>query len=420
MKKNLLLGILLLPSLIFAQFENYFRDTTVRIDYLHFGNRQKDAYKIKYFNDIGEWAKSKVNLIDTFEYGNQKVEVLDEESGKLLYSFSYNTLFGEYRTTEEGKNNIKTFKECVSIPLPKKSVILKFYTMKQGKDYEEKYTYVFNPSKVKIKKSKNDYKVVELHRASDKNAYDLIIVPEGYAPVDSLKMILDLKRCCKAIIEAEPFKSNASRINIRAILCYSEESGISCENTKNETKKTIVGASFYSLNLERYLMVDDVWRLHKICANVPYENIMILCNTKKYGGGGIYNWYASVSDNVHFNYVCIHELGHCIAGLADEYYNSEVTVQDMYLEGVEPVEPNITNLVHFEKKWMDMLQISTPVPTPAIKANENRLGVYEGAAYCAKGLYRPWMNCTMKDVIYDNFCPVCRRAFQRMFDFCCK
>jgi hypothetical protein len=141
-----------------------------------------------------------------------------------------------------------------------------------------------------------------------------------------------------------------------------------------------------------------------------------MCNTKKYGGGGIYNWYATVSDNKHINYVCVHELGHSIAGLADEYYSSEVTVQDFYPKGTEPKEPNITSLIDFKSKLQDMLEVGTPIPTPITDENKDKLGVYEGAGYCAKGLYRPYISCTMKDIVYDRFCPVCKKAISEMLE----
>src|ERR1039458_5483829 len=47
---------------------------------------------------------------------------------------------------------------------------------------------------------------------------------------------------------------------------------------------------------------------------------------KTYGGGGIFNLYATVAiDSEWAPYVFVHEFGHHFAGLADEYYTSEVS-----------------------------------------------------------------------------------------------
>ena len=59
------------------------------------------------------------------------------------------------------------------------------------------------------------------------------------------------------------------------------------------------------------------------------------------------------------------------------------------------------------------------IPTGLTGKTGETLGVYEGAGYCAKGLYRPWKDCTMKEIRYNHFCPVCKRAVNRMLDYCC-
>lgn len=401
-------------------FSRYFKPLTLRIDYLHIGDINNDTYVFSSYAIQGAWYKSKVNLIDTFEYGNQKVEVYDLSTGTLIYSYTYNTLMGEYRTTEAGKTTSKSFEESVMIPMPKQNAEIRFYTRKQGAEYEYKYT-IFFPVKQKINTLKPQCKVVDLHIGTHySHAYDLLIIPEGYSIEDSAKLRTDIQRGAQAILNCEPYKSNADRINIRALLSYSRVSGISREKDSTTVCNTILGTSFYTLGTERYLMLENIWRMHDLCAKTPYEAILIICNTSKYGGGGIFNWYATVSDNIYFDYVCIHELGHSIAGLADEYYTSEVSVQDFYPAGTEPAEPNITSLVNFDKKWKKMLAPDTPVPTEADENQPELLGVYEGAGYCAQGLYRPWLHCSMKEIKYNHFCPVCTQAFNKMFDFCTK
>lgn len=83
---------------------------------------------------------------------------------------------------------------------------------------------------------------------------------------------------------------------------------------------------------------DAVW-------NVPCDAVFILVNTDTYGGGGMYNFYAiGTADNERTQHVFVHEFGHSFAGLADEYFSSEVAYQDFYNLKYEPWEPNITTL----------------------------------------------------------------------------
>ena len=168
-------------------------------------------------------------------------------------------------------------------------------------------------------------------------------------------------------------------------------------------------------------MTLDNKALHDQLVNVAYDQIIIMCNSSKYGGGGIYNFYCTAAaTNSQVNFLLQHEFGHAFAGLADEYYTSDVTVEDFYPLNIEPWEPNITTLVSFLSKWKDMLDINTIVPTPAIEENKSITGVYEGGGYISKGVYRPYMDCTMKSAHAKSYCPVCKRAIQRMIDFYAK
>jgi hypothetical protein len=158
--------------------------------------------------------------------------------------------------------------------------------------------------------------------------------------------------------------------------------------------------------------------MNEIADDAPYDAILIIANSTKYGGGGIYNFYATVnSDGKFSDYVTVHELGHSVAGLGDEYFNSEVSVRDFYPEGIEPVEPNLTTLVSFEQKWKHLLPENVHIPTPDTDEYNNIIGVFEGGGYVAEGVYRPWRNCTMKGKVYNGFCPICKETFYKVFEY---
>ena len=128
------------------------------------------------------------------------------------------------------------------------------------------------------------------------------------------------------------------------------------------------------------------------------------------------------ADGTVVNYedeVFVHEFGHSFAGLADEYYADETGYdEEIYNRKLEPWEPNLTTLVDFDSKWKDLLPEGTPIPTPVTEESKQlEIGVFEGGGYMAKGVYRPAYNCRMKINDTPFFCPVCRRAIERMIDF---
>jgi len=151
---------------------------------------------------------------------------------------------------------------------------------------------------------------------------------------------------------------------------------------------------------------------------VPYDQIYILANTTKYGGGGIYNFYAlSTAGNQLSSKIIVHEFGHSFAGLGDEYFDSSTSYNDFYNLEVEPWEPNLTTLVDFDSKWKNLLLPDTPVPTIASDSMISVLGVYEGGGYVAKGMFRPKMDCLMHTFKDETFCEACNHAIIRMIRF---
>ncbi|MDY5969553.1 MAG: M64 family metallopeptidase, partial [Bacteroidales bacterium] len=157
---------------------------------------------------------------------------------------------------------------------------------------------------------------------------------------------------------------------------------------------------------------------------VPFDHIIIMANSNTYGGGAIYNFYAISAVLDMSEWILPHELGHSIGGLADEYVEAtaDTSFDEMYPRNVEPIEPNITTLVAFDKKWKAMIPDGTPIPTQPVeglKKNEcGPLGVYEGAGYVPQGVFRPVTSCMMRD--YHPFCPVCSKRLNEVFDSYCK
>ena len=169
-------------------------------------------------------------------------------------------------------------------------------------------------------------------------------------------------------------------------------------------------------------------QLHDRLGGIPYEHIIILANTDTYGGGGIFNSYTlTTAGHPAFKPVVVHEFGHSFGGLADEYYYDDQFVE-YYYPDCEPWEQNITTLYDFKLKWDDMLPKVIGIPTEPVKGNiweqfangvdmKSMIGVYEGAGYQSKGVYRPFPDCRMKTNAADAFCPVCQRALERMIEF---
>lgn len=419
----LILSILFGSELYAQTFSDKFHDKTMRFDYYHCGDSETEEFFYDKIVEEPYWGGSKVSLIDEAEYGNHIFKVIDKASGKVLYSRGYCSLFNEWQHTDEATSCRKGYKEAIVFPFPKEDVILEIYTRnfangefvkKFSKDIEPD-SFQISPHKVKAKSFD-----VEINGEVSKSI-DLVLLSEGYATDKKERFLADAERFAEAMWSFSPFKEMRHKFNIRAVWCGDGyENGVSIPKD-DFWVNTPLGAKFYTFDSERYQMVDDLQVVRDYAANAPYDFIYILSNSDKYGGGGIYNFYGISSANHESlsSEVYVHEFGHLFMGLADEYDGNSA---EMYNQKVEPWEENITSLVDFDRKeWSKMVKDGVAIPTEVCASNEDVIGVYEGAGYVTKGLYRPWMDCIMKSLKEtDGFCPVCQAALKRQIEFLTK
>jgi len=168
------------------------------------------------------------------------------------------------------------------------------------------------------------------------------------------------------VLEAVPYKSHKDRINIHGVFRPSTESGCD-EPTRGSYRKTALDASFNALGTEHYLLTENNEAVRDMAGVVPYDAIVIAVNHERHGGGGLYNTYAILTvDHKWVGHLLLHEVGHSLAGLADEYYSSTPTAGLAYFPaGVEPREPNITALLDpANVKWKALATPGVSIPTP--------------------------------------------------------
>ena len=406
------------------QYYHYFTDEQLRLDFIFGGDAKNQNIYLSELKKEAIWGGTRKNLIPDFKYGEYRLEVIDKESNTTLYSTGFNTLFQEWRTTEEAKNTTRAFKSSCRIPYPKDTVKVAIYErLRENGKYSKLAEFEIDPQDKSINGDiENNFPVVEiLNNGHPQNKVDLVFIAEGYTAQQMDKFRSDVQKHIGYLFEMEPYKHRQTDFNIWAVETVSAESGTDIPH-HNIWKQTVANSNFYTFKTDRYLTASDHTLLCKLTSNAPCDAIYVIVNTDKYGGGGIYNFYGlSMSDHATTPMVFVHEFGHSFAGLADEYfYDSEDSFSDMYNTAIEPWEANITSLVEFEKKWKDMLPENTTIPTPVKKGEEQVLGVYEGGGYMTKGIYRPVDNCRMRTNHAPGFCPVCQRAIEKMIDYYCK
>lgn len=419
MRTLLLVFFLAITSFAQINFDDYFYNKTMRFDYYESGNINSESFSYAGLKEEPYWGGSKTVLLDTVQYGNYRFVIKDFKTNQEIYSRGYSTLFMEWQTTEEAKHLTKTFSGSLIFPFPKDSVIVEIYKRDKRTVFRKRYSQVIDPASYFVQKERTyEFYNFEVHKAGDPSVcYDIVLLPEGYKEGELSKFKEQCREFAKTLFEFPPFDEYKDKINIWGVEAASEESGSDIP-ADSVWKKTIMNSKYYTFDSERYIMTQDFHRVKDIASNAPYDQIYILANSDKYGGGAIFNFYSlTAANNSRADKVFVHELGHGLAGLADEYYTSDVSYQDYYPTDVEPWEPNITTLVNFESKWKDLMSTTTAIPTDADdEDNYNVLGVYEGGGYVAKGVYRPTVNSVMKALEPDGFNLPSLRAIKLVLD----
>jgi len=396
-------------------FEEYFYTKTLRIDFELGGNASTTMVFFKEMKEEPFWGGPLKNLTDPFSYGNFRYRAYDAQSNKLLYEKGFGSLFEEWKATEEAKSLNRTFYQVATMPFPKTMIRFEIdeRQYETGK-FENIFSREIDPASYFI--LKEQVRSCKTKQVAGKGlpteSLDIAVIAEGYTAKEMKKFRTDVLRVMGNITSKPPYNKYVDRINIYAIESVSQQSGPDVPG-EHVYSNTPLSMSYYTFDVSRYLTTTDYKTMCDYAANVPYDQIFVLINSKRYGGGGFYNLYTGcTSDNELTPKVSIHEFGHGFGGLADEYYESEMATSDFYNLKVEPWEPNITTNVEFEHKWSDLIQEGTPIPTPRTTDFSDKIGMFEGGGYVSKGIYSPVMDCNMKSNTPDDPCPVCQRALE--------
>lgn len=237
--------------------------------------------------------------------------------------------------------------------------------------------------------------VIQTGPVADK--LDVVFIGDGYTTAQQGDFHADLRSKWEQMSAVEPYASYTELFNVWSVDAVSNQSGVSGDPGKDVVRDTALKSYFWCDDIERLLCVDTD-KVESYAAKAPDADlVVVLSNSPKYGGAGYaltsqvgYDGIATASsDHPDSDQVAVHETGHSLGKLADEY------VYDDYgtYTGAEPGESNASKLSAAEltaqkKKWYRWIGQTSP--------DGGTVGAYEGGRYYPKGINRPTENSIMR------------------------
>jgi len=438
---------------------------TMRVDYYHTGDATEERFSLdRVVLEPLDWAGHSARALDDTNLGKYLFEVVDRATNRVVFSRGFASIYGEWETTAEAKAMHRTFHESLRFPAPASPVQVVLKKRDARNAFREAWSVLIDPADKFVDRSTAapPGELIAVERNGDPAAkVDFLIVGDGYTAAERGKFEKDARRLADILFTFSPFKERRADFNVWGLCPAAAETGIS-RPSSGIHRRSPVGATYDAFGSERYVLTFENRSFRDVAAFAPYEFVEILTNTRTYGGGGIFGLYSTVAaDSLWSPYVFVHEFGHHFAGLADEYYTSDVAYEPA-AGRLEPWEPNATALDDPKTlKWRDLVAPGTPLPTPwnkeafekqsreiqgrrrkiraegrpedamdalfteqkgleskmlAAERFAGKVGAFEGAMYEARGYYRPEVDCVMFTRNAVPFCAVCRRALGRVID----
>ena len=240
------------------------------------------------------------------------------------------------------------------------------------------------------------FEVDTIHYTGDiTKRINLVILSDGYQQNELPKFVTDAESFSTAFFAESPYKEYKDYFNVFIIKVPSKESGASHPGTATDVTEpdhpvkhvdNYFGSTFDYYNIHRLLVPTKGAAISNVLAtNFPaYDQVLILTNSPYYGGSG--GAYATASLHSSANEIAIHEIGHSLVRLKDEYYAGDGYAS----EGINMTQETNPSAV----RWANW-------------NNSNGVGVHQ---HCCSGnsasWYRPHQNCKMR-YLGHPFCSVC-------------
>ncbi|HCT46662.1 MAG: hypothetical protein CMJ35_04635 [Phycisphaerae bacterium] len=249
------------------------------------------------------------------------------------------------------------------------------------------------------------------NRGVPDNRVDFVIVGDGYTAGEQAQFHTDATAIANNFFRYEPFISYEPYFRITQIEVVSPESGVDNDPNQGVSRNTALDMSYWCGGTERLLCV-NVSKAYTAAASAPdIDQVIAIANSSKYGGAGYpsSNLGTAAGQNSAAVEIAIHEMGHSLGDLADEYTYGGPT----NYSGNEPSDANVSiydrdEQTDQQRKWWQWMDAS-------VSGFDGPVSTYEGGNYSASGIYRASNNSMMRSLSRPFNLPSAERLIRQIY-----
>ncbi len=248
-----------------------------------------------------------------------------------------------------------------------------------------------------------------LHRSGPaEERLDLVILGDGFRVEEQARFDEAARRLWEGLRATEPFSLYTGLLNVHTGFRASAESGTGPNTAYGSRFAASTGTAL--LADRTALLLGDAVR----AGGGEADRVIVIVNSGRHGGATVGGTVAYVTTSPDWISTAMHELGHLIGKVGDEYEHVEQRLRLTALAGGDEaaarrlITDRYANLTLASTRealpWREWVQPSTNVPARSLS---DGVSAWEGGGYFERGIYRPQRSCRMR-TNWLPFCEVCR------------
>jgi len=222
---------------------------------------------------------------------------------------------------------------------------------------------------------------------------DLVILGDGYR-IDQQQLLREHAEGLIDLLRADAgISAHLGGFNIHMIETISNDSGAD-DSDLSDSRNTAFDSAYNCFNVVRLVCANTLKIFQAALNDYPdLDQVILLVNDLRFGGSANSGGSIAIT-SAYSPEIALHELGHSLAGLADEYVDAEI-VEQLGAGVANQQYPNIAFSDNPSRvpwrAWIDSLD-NLPM-----HEGDFGVGVFEGGLYQHSGVYRPTFTSRMRD-----------------------